>query len=172
MGGYFKLSSGTSLITGDAFLIKERKVRERKGRREKGRVRETHRETERLREYYISKRNTFLTSGWRACYKPMDAGTSHSFNSITIIFREGSVAKTNVIKTVLLWMWQHPCCCTSGVVNSQLSALAHRRQSDPVAVPSTVFRGPDRSCVWTRMTFPSTPDPHPVSVKRQFLLQP
>lgn len=63
MGDYFKLASGTSLITGDAFLIKERKGRERKGRREKGRVKETHRETERVREYYISKRNTFLTSG-------------------------------------------------------------------------------------------------------------
>lgn len=54
---------GTSLITGDAFLIKERKGRERRGRRERGRVRATHREIERLGEYYRSKRNTFLTSG-------------------------------------------------------------------------------------------------------------
>lgn len=37
---------GTSLITGDAFLIKERKERERKGRRERGRVRAAHRETD------------------------------------------------------------------------------------------------------------------------------
>ena len=61
MGGYFKLSSGTSLITGDVFLIKERKGRERKGRRERGRVRETHRDRE--IERILQKRNTFLTSG-------------------------------------------------------------------------------------------------------------